>query len=117
MHARYAPYFDQQSALARYQAEHGEIEEERPVASENDPPSTPTFDQHRYAQALQYADAFEEQLTAKRRTAAYDVAQPQRMARGSYAPQQYRTARSDQRPPQDWDAKTLVGVRSVKPAK
>jgi hypothetical protein len=122
MHARYAPYFDQQAALARYQAEHGEADVEATVAPEQAPASQPMFDQHRYAQALQYADAFEEQLTARRRTAAYEVAPPHRVARGSYTPRQYRAAhgvRSDQRPSNssDWESKTLIGVRPVKPAK
>lgn len=119
MHARYAPSFDQQAAIARYEAKHGEVVWEDAVP-EQDPPA---FDQGRYAMALQYADAFEEQLTSRRRTAAYEVASPRRIARGSYTPQQYRAAsppsRSDQprATTQDWETRTLVGVRPVKPAK
>ncbi len=124
MHARYAPSFDQQSAIARYEAQRLEapaygadaIPEAVP---EHDPP--PMFDQGRYATALQYADAFEEQLTRTRRTAAYQVAQPRRIARGSYTPQQYRAVdtRSDQlaMSPSDWDEKTLIGVHPMKPTK
>jgi hypothetical protein len=121
MHARYSPYFDQQLALARYQAEHGDADVEADEMPEQEPESQPMFDQHRYAQALKYADAFEEQLTARRRTAAYEVAPPRRVARGSYTPQQYRARniRSDQRPSNsnDWESKTLVGVRPVKAGK
>jgi hypothetical protein len=112
MHARYAPAFDQQVAISRYQAKYGDDHE--PVLEPHHQP--PSFDQGRYARALQYADAFDEQLTARRRTSAYEVAPPRRIARGSYTPQQYRRVdtRSDQR---DWDAKTIVGVPPAKPAK
>lgn len=107
MHARYAPSFDQQLAIARYEAQHGG---HQVVASAEHHPS-PAFDQGRYAAALQYADAFEAQLSRTRRTAAYEVAAPRRMARGSVTPRTYRAVdmRSDQRP-SDWDDKTLVGV-------
>jgi hypothetical protein len=112
MHARYAPSFDQQAAIARYEARHGS---ERPSAiPQHDPPS---FDQGRYAQALEYANAFDAQLTNARRTAAYAVAVPRRMARGSYTPQQYRDEdkRSDQRGSSQWDEpKTLIGVKPAK---
>lgn len=118
MHARYAPSFDQQAAIARYQA-HQREDAVPEVVSEEDP--LPMFDQRRYAAALQYADAFEEQLTHARRTSAYQVAKPRRVARGSYTPQQYRAVdtRSDQlaMSPSDWDEKTLVGWTPNKPAK
>jgi hypothetical protein len=104
MHARYAPSFDQQVAIARYEAH------QTKQVPEQDPPS---FDQGRYAQALQYAEAFEAQLSVQRRTAAYSVAQPRRIARGSYTPQQYRAA--DTRSDQQWDEpKTLIGVKPIK---
>ncbi len=117
MHARYAPAFDQAAAIARYEAyQPGELEA---VPEEVHDP-VPMFDQRRYATALQYADAFEEQLTRTRRTAAYQVAQPPRMARGSYTPQQYRRGetRSNQLAMSpDWDEKTLVGVHPLKRGK
>jgi hypothetical protein len=114
MHARYATAFDQQAAIGRYEARRGEPGEH--AVPEQDPPS---FDQRRYADALQYAEAFEAQLSKQRRTAAYQVAQPRRVARGSYTPQQYRNAdaRSDQQAPsrEDWDdPKTLIGVKPAK---
>ena len=114
MHARYAPSFDQQVAIARYEARQPE-----PTAiPQQDPPA---FDQQRYAAALQYAQAFESQLMKARRTAAYEVA-PRRIARGSYTPLQYRAVRSDQldslaMSPSDWDEKTLLGVRPTKRGK
>jgi hypothetical protein len=116
MHSRYAPAFDQQAAIARYEARRGEPDA---VPEHNGFVEDENFDQGRYAQALQYADAFEAQLSAQRRTAAYSVAQPRRMARGSYTPQQYRTAdtRSDRASsqPGEWDEpKTLIGVKPAK---
>lgn len=109
MHARYAPSFDQQLALNRHIEEHGDAVPE--AVPEHDPPG---FDQHRYATALQYADAFEAQLTQQRRTQAYQVAQPRRIARGSYTPQHYAGQRSDQ-PASQWDEpKTQLGVHPLK---
>jgi len=112
MHARYAPAFDQQLAVSRYVAKHGDHE----ATPEHDPPS---FDQRRYANALQYADAFEQQLAAHRRTQAYEVARPRRIARGSYTAQQYGDARDERRDDRqrsdqqtalkDWETKTLIG--------
>ena len=112
MHARYAPSFDRQVAIARYEAR-----QPAPAAAPEQQP--PAFDQQRYAAALQYAQAFESQLMKARRTAAYEVA-PRRMARGSYTPLQ--SARSDQldslaMSPSDWDEKTLLGVQPTKRGK
>lgn len=104
MHARYAPNFDQQIAIARYDAKPA------PLPPEPDPE---TFDQGRYAAALQYAEAFDAQLTQQRRTAAYEVAPPRRMARGSVTPQQYRAidnVASFATSPTDWEDRTIVGV-------
>lgn len=109
MHARYAPSFDQQVAIARYDAQRRE-----PLPQDPDPVS---FDQGRYAAALQYVDAFDAQLTRQRRTAAYEVAPPRRMARGSVTPQQYRAgdkAASFATSPTDWEDHTIVGVPPVK---
>jgi len=105
MHQRYAPGFDQQAAIARYCASHADQESTAHQAH--------VFDQHRYAAALQYAQAFESQLAKSRRTSAYQVAPPRRMARGSVTPQRYRAldTRSDQRA---WDEDTLVGVHPLK---
>jgi hypothetical protein len=114
MHARYAPAFDQQLAVARYVERHGDVDVS---AGESD---APDFDQQRYVNALQYAEAFEHQLAMQRRTQVYAaIAGPRRIARGSYTPQQYQaqTKRSDHADPSQWDNKTLVGVKPVKPAK
>lgn len=101
MHARYAPTFDQQVAIARYEAK------QTPLPRDPDPE---TFDQERYAAALQYAMAFDAQLR-QRRTAAYEVAPPRRMARGSVTPQQYRVIdKSFATSPTDWEDHTIVGV-------
>lgn len=110
MHARYATNFDQQAAIARYEAQHG---------LEFDPaPSAGEFDQGAYATALQYADAFEAQLNRQRRTSAYQIAPPRRTARGSVAPQTYRAVDIRPRPvattPSDWEERTLVGVHPLK---
>jgi hypothetical protein len=118
MHARYAPAFDQQAAIARYRAQYGEDQHE-PAAPQHDPALA--FDQRTYAAALEYANAFESQLMRTRRTAAYEVAAPRRIARGSFTPHQYQAVdrRSDQLAisPSDWDAKTLIGVHPLKPGK
>jgi hypothetical protein len=114
MHARYAPAFDQQLAVARYVERHGDVDA---PAGEND---TPDFDQQRYLTALQYAEAFEHQLATQRRTQVYAaIAGPRRIARGSYTPQQYQaqTKRSDHSDPSQWENKTIVGVKPLKPAK
>lgn len=108
MHARYAPNFDQQVAIARYDAK------QAPLPPEPDPEA---FDQGRYAAALQYAEAFDAQLTRQRRTAAYEVAPPRRMARGSVTPQQYRAidnVASFATSPTDWEDRTIVGVAPPK---
>ncbi len=116
MHARYAPAFDQQAAVNRYVERHGDEIAASPdevAVPQHDPPS---FDQHRYANALQYADAFEQQLAAqRRRTQAYELAQPRgRIARGSYTPLQYKEParqRSDQpSSATDFESRTIVGI-------
>ncbi len=111
MHARYAPTFDQQAAIARYEAQYDEVPQ--------DPASDPaSFDQGRYAAALQYAEAFDAQLTRGRRTAAYEVAPPRRMARGSVTPQTYRVLdKSLATSPTDWEDNTIVGVPPAKRVK
>lgn len=103
MHARYAPSFDQQSAIARYEA----ALRDEPVPQ----PPTAEFDQGRYAAALQYVEAFDAQLNRQRRTAAYDVAPPRRTARGSVTPQTYRRIdKAFATSPTDWEDRTIVGV-------
>jgi hypothetical protein len=113
MHARYATNFDQQAAIARYEAQHGLEFDQPSPASE--------FDQGAYATALQYADAFEAQLNRQRRTSAYQISPPRRTARGSVAPQTYRTVDIRPRPVatsrSDWEDKTLVGIHPLKRVK
>ncbi len=111
MHARYAPNFDQQAAIARYEAQRDEVLSQEAAS---DPAS---FDQGRYAAALQYAEAFDAQLR-NRRTAAYEVAPPRRMARGSVTPQRYRVIDKTFATSPDWEGeeKTIVGVPPAKRA-
>jgi hypothetical protein len=84
MHARHAPAFDRELQMQRHEGDHAGW-------FEDDPQTAASFDQDRYEQAQQYAQAFDAQLSSYRRTRTYDVPTPHyEIARGSYTDGHYR---------------------------